>query len=84
MDSLKTSVTRKACIDACTYWKLDVVDSLELDEPCRTQINDVQAVVRIEKAYAQIVDRIRERKAMQVQQQADEAKRKQNMKRVIS
>ena len=54
------------------------MDSLELEEPCRTQINDFQAVARIEKAYAQIVDRIRERKAMQVQQQADEEKRKKD------
>jgi hypothetical protein len=76
VDALKASVTRQAYIDACTYWKPDVVDSLELEEPCRTQINDFQAVARIEKAYAQIVDRIRERKAMQVQQQADEDKRK--------
>jgi hypothetical protein len=78
VDALKASVTRKAYIDACTYWKPDVVDSLELEEPCRTQINDFQAVARIEKAYAQIVDRIRERKAMQVQQQADEEKRKKD------
>jgi hypothetical protein len=35
-------------------------------------------VARIEKAYAQIVDRIRERKAMQVQQQADEENRKKD------
>ena len=78
VDSLRASVTRKAFVEACTSWKPEVVDSLELDEPCRTQINDALAVARVEKAYAQVVDRVRERKAAQVQQQADEEKRKKD------
>lgn len=78
VDALKVSVTRKAFIDSCTSWRPHTVDSLELDEPSRTQFNDACATARIEKSYAHVVDRVRERKAAQVQQQADEAKRKKD------